>query len=239
MAKLVMWIMRLISKLLYGLGYRAKPDYKLISYSQEGEDLVLRRFLKDETEPGFYVDIGAHHPERFSNTAYYSKLGWRGINIDADPNLIDQFIASRPNDINLALGVGLDEAAMVFHIFNEKALNTFDENLAAERSKVPHYYVEAKRKVAILPLAKILKDYLPKGQKISFMSVDVEGKDLEVLKSNDWSQYRPDYIITECLEARRLLEIGADPVVKYLTKQGYEPIAKTLYSIFFQDVSND
>ena len=58
------------------------------SYSQEGEDILLSRIFRNQKK-GFYVDIGAHHPTRFSNTYYFYKLGWRGINIDAIPQASD------------------------------------------------------------------------------------------------------------------------------------------------------
>ena len=61
-----------------------KPEWANISYSQEGEDLILERFFEGK-EIGFFVDIGAHHPMRFSNTYIFYLKGWRGINVDATP----------------------------------------------------------------------------------------------------------------------------------------------------------
>ena len=46
--------------------------YSLKSYSQEGEDMILRRLFEKQIQ-GFYVDVGAHHPKRFSNTYYFYK----------------------------------------------------------------------------------------------------------------------------------------------------------------------
>lgn len=231
--------MRLHSRVRARLRSFGGSGYVLNSYSQEGEDLVLRRLLGDEKKTGFYVDIGAHHPERFSNTAYYSKKGWTGINVDADPELIEVFKRERPRDINLAFGVGQHIGVLDLYVFNEKALNTFDKKIALERSKIQGYRILTLKRIKVLPLKKIIKRHLPKGQKIDFMSVDVEGKDLDVLKSNDWSVCRPRIVITECLKVDSLLEIREDPVVRYMSKHGYVPIAKTLYSIFFKDASND
>lgn len=74
-------------------------------YSQEGEDMVLRKIFKNQKK-GFYVDIGAHHPKRFSNTHLLYKKGWKGINIDVTPGSIKLFNQLRPRDTNLELGVG-------------------------------------------------------------------------------------------------------------------------------------
>ena len=61
------------------------------SFSQEGEDLVLARIFEGKKN-GFYVDIGAHHPTRFSNTHYFYRRGWSGINIDAMPGSMKNLI---------------------------------------------------------------------------------------------------------------------------------------------------
>lgn len=65
-----------------------------LSFSQEGEDMLLDRFFMNQKD-GFYVDVGAHHPERFSNTNYYYLRGWRGINIEADPSLMKEFVLEK------------------------------------------------------------------------------------------------------------------------------------------------
>lgn len=206
-----------------------------VSYSQEGEDVVLRRFL-DLSKPGFYVDVGAHHPVRYSNTKYYYDRGWSGINIDADPTLIDEFKTHRTRDINLISGVGDQMKQMTFYMFNHPAINTFDAKLAAQRAKLPEYEIVNKLKIKIRSLAELLENHLPKGKDIHFMSIDVEGQDLNVLRSNNWAKYRPAYILIECLGAVESLEAVFDnEVTGYLRGQGYQPIAKTLYTVIFGD----
>jgi hypothetical protein len=74
---------------------------------------------------GFYIDVGAHHPFRFSNTALFYKKGWQGINIEPDPSLIKNFNKYRTRDINLNFGVANEEKDLNFFIFNEPAFNTF------------------------------------------------------------------------------------------------------------------
>ncbi len=209
----------------------APGDYGIISYSQEGEDMVLRRFLNRDS--GFYVDIGAHHPERFSNTLYYYKHGWRGLNVDADPDLMEDFKTARPEDINVTSAVGDSIQKLTFYVFNERAINTFDQKLAYERAKVKGWRVIAKREIPILPLERILDDHIPKNQKIDFMTIDVEGQDLEVLKSNNWKNYRPDFLLIECYDIPDLSNMKANIIIDYLKAQGYVPVAKTLLSVIF------
>ena len=104
----------ILSSLLPRSLYDALRDFKNLyitrfatkSYSQEGEDLLLRRIFEHQKN-GFYVDVGAHHPFRFSNTYLLYKCGWRGINIDAMPGSMRLFRRFRARDINIECGVGL------------------------------------------------------------------------------------------------------------------------------------
>ncbi len=76
------------------------------SYSIEGEDRIVRSLFWEKRDTGFYVDVGAHHPFRFSNTYLFYTQGWRGINIDATPGSMRAFKKHRPRDINLEIGIG-------------------------------------------------------------------------------------------------------------------------------------
>jgi hypothetical protein len=93
-------------------------------YSQEGEDVVLARFFEGLGRTGFYVDIGAHHPVGFSNTFYFYRRGWHGVNVDALPGTAKLFQRMRPRDKTIECGVGLEQGVMTYFAFNEPALNT-------------------------------------------------------------------------------------------------------------------
>jgi Methyltransferase FkbM domain len=75
---------------------------------------------------------------------------------------------------------------------------------------------------------------LPKGRMIDFMSVDVEGFDLQVLRSNDWSRYRPEFVLVEALEFN-LERASQHPVHIFMNGIGYELAAKTLNTIFYRE----
>lgn len=209
--------------------------YATISYSQEGEDLLINRFLENK-KGGFYVDVGAHHPRRFSNTYHFYKMGWSGINIDAMPGCMDLFNIERPRDINLEMGVSKDKGEMTYHMFNEPALNTFSILEAKKKDGLRDYKIIGKRKVFIYPLNEILEKYLKINQKIDFMSIDVEGLDLEVVISNDWNKYRPSLVLVEELEKYTLVELPLkSDLYKILISNGYELVAKTYNTLFFKD----
>ena len=209
--------------------------YALKSYSQEGEDMILRRIFEYH-EKGFYVDVGAHHPNRFSNTYIFYKRGWSGINIDATPGSMAPFKKKRPRDINIEAAVSNEKKEMLFYIFNEPALNTLDPKLAQSRESKKYHIVE-KKKIVTKTLRELLKENLPKNRKINFLSVDVEGKDLEVLQSNDWELFRPEYILVECLNIplKELSDLTNNDVYKFLAGRNYSFFAKTFGTVIFKD----
>jgi FkbM family methyltransferase len=199
------------------------------SFAQEGEDIALDRLFEGRRN-GFYVDVGCHHPFRFSNSYYFYRRGWRGICVDALPGTRRLFRRWRKRDIVVESGVASSRGELTYYMFDEPALNTFDGALARERLEHTHYKLIRSVQVPTDTLAAILAAHCPVGQQIDFMSVDVEGLDLQVLESNDWSRYRPLTVVAECLGSA-LAQIGADPVVRYLTDRGYLLYAKTGNSV--------
>jgi len=204
------------------------------SWSQEGEDLILNRIFGAQRS-GFYVDVGAHHPKRFSNTFLFYKRGWRGINIDATPGSMNAFNKTRPRDINLELGIGEKQGKLDYFVFNEPALNGFSRDLSDERNEADSAFrIESVIKVDVLPLRQVLDNHLPAGQVIDFMSIDVEGLDFQVLKSNDWNKYRPTYVLAEIL-CSSLHEIEQSEIGQFMRDQNYVLYAKCMNTVFFKD----
>lgn len=207
--------------------------YYIKSYSQEGEDIVLSRIFEKKRK-GFYVDVGAYHPFRFSNTYLFYKKGWSGSNIDANPESIKLFNKFRSRDINVNVGIGTGET-LVYYMFNEPALNTFVKELAEQYSKIPGYKIIKTVPIKTATLSQVFTEFLPKGQHIDFMSVDCEGLDLVVLKSNDWSKYRPTVLVVEILNLKYLEEALVHPINVYLNSLEYKLFAKCYNSYFFLD----
>lgn len=207
--------------------------YSKKSYSQEGEDMILNRIFEFKND-GFYVDVGAHHPMRFSNTYFFYRKGWRGINIDAMPGSMNKFNRYRPEDINLELAISNQGKELTYYMFNDPALNGFDERLSAEREKNhEQYHVIDRKKIKTVPLSEVLLKYVPENRQIDFLSIDVEGLDFEVLQSNDWKKFKPKMILTEVLDLD-LAKVGENPVLQLLTTQGYSLYAKTVNTVFFR-----
>lgn len=203
------------------------------SWSQEGEDQILRRLFENKSK-GFYIDVGAHHPRRYSNTYLFYIRGWNGINIDAMPGSMDSFNDVRPRDINIEVGIGLSKCQLDYYVFNEPALNGFSKELSNERHD-PNAAFQIKKviKVNVLPLSSVLHSNLPEGQNIDFMSIDVEGLDFEVLKSNDWTKYRPKFVLSEILGSS-MHEIEQSGIGQLMSDVGYVIYAKCVNTVFFK-----
>ncbi|RAX54402.1 hypothetical protein CCY99_03350 [Helicobacter sp. 16-1353] len=252
-------------KNLYFDGYSTKI------YSQEGEDMILGRIFTKQK--GIYVDVGAHHPFRFSNTYLFYKRGWRGINIDCMPNSMNLFKKFRPQDINIEVAIGGgSKQELTYYIFNEPALNTFSKDIATRLENHPTYKLIATKKIKMQTLASILDENLNtilerlniaessklkneskngesnaesknmesnavkskvESNKIDFLSIDVEGLDLEVLKSNNWEKYRPKVVLVESY-LRDLDDLRNNEVYNFLSDKNYAILAKTFNTMIFQ-----
>ncbi len=197
------------------------------SYAQDGEDMILKAlFEQKKNYKGFFVDVGAHHPFRFSNTRFFYKRGWRGINIEPTPSAINAFKVFRTKDINLNIGIGSAKGQLKFYCFNEPALNSFSkeisERIARETTK---YKIVKVLDVDVLPLSDVLDKYLPKGQKVDFLTIDVEGLDFQVLESNNWDKYKPEVILVE--ENINVDSIPESSIYNFLKEKQYSFFAKT------------
>ncbi len=203
------------------------------SYSQEGEDLVLSRLFESK-EGGFYVDVGAHHPMRFSNTYLFYKKGWRGINIDPLIGIgQDDFRLVRPLDINIARGVASEAGFLTYYMFNEPALNTFSETRwQFLLANTPYKHIQS-QKIETNKLSELLAEFLPPQQPIDFLTVDVEDLDIEVLLSNNWSLFRPNVVLFESREKNMQALLGSK-IHRYMGNQGYTFFAKTVNTVFYR-----
>jgi len=211
-----------------------KSNYKR-SYSQDGEDMLIMSLYQGiPNHYGFYVDIGAHDPIRFSNTQYFYEKGWRGINIDATPDSMKNFNILRPEDINLEYAISDKEENLYYYCFEEPALNSFDDALSEERIK-NGWKLKEKIVLNTQSINSILKKYLPPNKQIDFINIDVEGLELRILKTFNYDKYAPKYFLIEDLENRQanLFNIQCSELSNLMKEKGYYPILKSLRTIVY------
>lgn len=207
------------------------------AYSQEGEDLLLNKIFLEQAE-GFYVDVGACHPIHYSNTYLFYRRGWRGINIDPTPGCKQVFDRRRPRDVNLEIGIGSEPGTRSFYMFDNTVLNTFDETArdrgVALKSEKSFRALECR----IERLDAVLSRELPENQQIDFMNIDVEGSEIDVIQSNDWTRFRPKVLCVEIL-GTSIGELFNHPVTELLADLGYSLSAKINFSSFFHEKNFD
>lgn len=200
------------------------------SYSQEGEDIIVRELITDK-KIGTYVDVGAHHPFRFSNTQMFFAIGWNGINIDPNEKAISEFKIARPKDINLQVGISDIEGELDFYKFSDSALNTFNKERKDELVTNSKYELIETIKVPVRKLQDVIDEYGVKS--IDLLNIDVEEYEEHVIASLDFDKNPPGIIIIE--QARQSIqEILNGEVYNDLNERGYRLIARTNRSSVYQ-----
>ncbi len=197
-----------------------------VHWGQEGEDVVLADVLPAS---GFYVDVGAHHPYRFSSTKLLYDKGWRGLNIDVTDAIETLFPKYRSRDLNYFGLVGHPRQAKFFR-FVEPALSTLDPVLARER-EADGWAILREDRLEVKTLDSIL-DELEAPERIDLLCVDAEGSDLEVLETISFGQRIVSRVLVELHEPA--WKVMSHPISKFLEAKGYRPVAVWLRSTLFE-----
>jgi FkbM family methyltransferase len=212
-----------------------KSQYQKISYSQCGEDLIIR-FIFEQLQiiHPTYIDIGAHHPFYISNTALFYEKGSRGVNIEPDPVLFKEIKKERSLDVCLNVGIGASiEEAVNFYVMSSSTLNTFSEDEAKRYVEYGNNTIKQIIKLPILTINEIISKYF-NNKSPNLISLDVEGMDLIVIKSLDFSSYRPEVICVETLSyTEDKTEEKQKEIIEYIIKQGYILYADTYINSVF------
>lgn len=219
--------------LFYILTYLIKLIRKItyatirISFSQSSEDIIVQNIfrLKGINKPS-YLDIGCNDPFYISNTALFHLNGSQGINIDANPILIEKFNRFRPNAININIGISHQEAEQDFYVMKDNTLSTFSTE-EYEKMKLAGKEIHEIKKIKLQSIQSILTKYNA-GFFPDFLSLDVEGFDLQILKSIDFSISFPKVI---CVEAAEFSPFGMGKrkteIIDFLIEKGYFEFANT------------
>lgn len=201
-----------------------------ISFSQEGEDFILQQIFEDKKN-GTYVDIGSNHPIHFSNTYKLYKSGWNGINVDPNEKTHELFRKYRKNDINIQTAISDTKNIETFFVFNKSELNTLNAEIAEYYRRKGFEYT--KTKVNTTTLKEVFDIHISNNKKIDLLSIDVEGNELKVLKSNDWVKYKASYLIIEMTESSFCDKSNTELSI-FLDKLGYKLMYKTFRNSIFK-----
>ena len=166
------------------------------SFTRYGLDLLLKHFFRDKKE-GIYIDVGCFHPKLANNTYLLYKKGWRGINIDVDPHTIEIFNYLRPRDYNKQIAVSDKSGEVDLYFYHDRsAINTLSKETFVSRGGKS---LDIK-KIKSETLNSIIENSPYQNNKIDFLTIDVEGYEINVLKRFDINKYRPDIIVLEFID---------------------------------------
>jgi FkbM family methyltransferase len=160
------------------------------------------------------------------------QAGARGLAVDANQRLVNAYAKLRPRDICVCACVSDRTGEGVLTIAKQDAMSTVSDEFAEDflshdkvKDRIPIEYVSAQR---LFDMHNVPKD-------LDLLNVDVEGHDLEVLRSLDLTVYRPRLIVVEMHGARNDLEsLMGDDVYLYLTTNGYRLCAFATMNGYFK-----
>lgn len=167
------------------------------SYAQNAEDVILWRVFKDQAH-GFYIDVGASLPNDSVTRAFYER-GWRGINIEPLPHLMEAVRQHRPEDVNLELAVSNSVGSARLYTTVDPAFGGYSTLEPQQSSRLNDQgYATRSLDVPMTTLAEICAAHV-RGP-IDFLKIDVEGHEKAVIEGADWSRWRPRVLVVEATE---------------------------------------
>lgn len=213
---------------------------KYESYSQCGEDKIIEFLLSYMGEKNIgisYLDIGCNDYKNLSNSYSLYKKGIRGVLIDANPVYIDEIKMYRPEDIILNCGIGAKNSEkMKFYILNTPGLDSFDlESIKEAQRQTPWIEIVDEIEVPVYTLDEIYEKYFASVPTI--VSLDVEGLEMDILKSTNFEKYRPYIFIIETIEYREKISVTnkRNDIIDFMQKNDYVEYAFTGVNSIFID----
>jgi FkbM family methyltransferase len=173
----------------------------------------LKRAFFGASGPGYFVEVGANQPRELSQTWDLERQGWTGILIEPQPDLADILRQQRSAQVFAAACSSRRNCGSNMTLHLAGGHSSFDRNLNLATVK-PHGSID----VPVRTLDAILEEA---GEpQIDFISIDVEGHELEVLDGFDLARWHPRLILIEDM----LLHLR---VHRYLVRRGYQWFRRT------------
>lgn len=202
-------------------------------FSQWGDDDLLWQFFRYKSE-GFYIDVGSFDGIHLSNTYSFELQDWTGICVEAFPSYYQLCKEARSNSICIHAACVGDDSLNTVTFYTERLglLSGIEPQLSDVQSRYDYRGIEfngfEEIKVPAVTLNSILKEHLKDEMSIDFISIDVEGSELDVLAGLDLKRYRPRVLV---LEANSKQE--RDKLVAYLKPFGYKLGRVLSVNVFF------
>lgn len=205
------------------------------SFSQEGEDLIIDRIFKTKKiqyDEIFYLDIGSGHPIKYSNTFYFYLRGSKGICVDAFEKNIKLHRLLRPRDKSFDLILGNDEKLIDYYVFNQSELNTISKERVNELEEYNISPLYSEKKQQLMTNDFFSKKVEEDIKRINLFSIDIEGAELDVVRSINWENFKPEIICIEII-TKNLDDLYDNEVFKILIQNNYTFYSKLINSVIF------
>ncbi len=206
------------------------------SYSQCGEDLIVNFILRQLgiDEPR-YLDIGANHPVNLSNTYFFYRKGCHGVCVEPDPELCKGIRKKRPRDLCINAGVGVSHQKDVeFYLMSARTLNTFCKEEAERYQSYGEHKIQEILRIPLVEINDLICENF--SEKPDFISLDVEGLDLEILDALDFNRFRPEVVCVETLTyTQDKTEEKLTSIVELMLSKNYMLYADTYINSIFVD----
>ena len=215
----------LLKKIIPFIKARYAPRGGRVTFTQYGEDLIIKDILQKKGLPLTYVDIGAHHPYFGNNTYLLYRHGGRGVLVEPNSALCTVITDKRRKDVCLNAGVSKIDGEADFYEFKQSTRSTFSKEQADEHTQNTGQAPKVERK-KILSLDSIVAEHFT-DEAPSLVSIDAEGLDIDILSGYSFAM-RPAIFCIEIAE-------GDSEVETLMKMKGYEMCARILQNAIFVD----
>lgn len=225
---------QLIQTFLNSAEYKnlAEPEF-FSDQSQYGEVAQLVRLMVNESRDGLVVDVGARGKARSNSWDLMNTFGWRGLLIEANPNLIASIMADveglRATVINCAVADYEGEAEFHFGVNDDVSSLTY-------RNAADWGETKGSTRVLVRRLPSILAEH-DAPLEFDILSLDIEGEDIRVLNDLVASDYRPRYVVIEASLSFAIESLEQLPFSERV-RQRYEIVARTPANLILRSTRN-
>lgn len=215
-----------------------------ITYSHSGEDILIAYVISNSTKSVRFVDIGCAHPVFDNNTYSMYRKGHYGVNVDARTEVKKLYSLIRPRDrfINSIISDSSDSKSADFFV------NSDDPHVSSVSADWAVGNLDSRKRLESrhLPTSTLAEVFRASWAFLGFdtpekrnaavlvLSIDVEGQDLPVLKSNDWVAFKPDIVCIETFGTGNIDDLMQGEIYQFLSKRGYQLTALTPLSSIFE-----